>query len=145
MKKINIFIGIVVGIIIISGWIIFSSQIEQFLFQREVEISQETIEKEVVLVIDDGEGIPKTFEAEFNERITAFDLLKIKAEESNLTLKTKTFDIGIMVEAIGDKENGQDGKYWLFYINNEMSMEASDKKVLKPGDRVEFKFEKSPF
>ena len=150
MKKINIFIGIGIGIIIISGWIIFSNQIDQLLPQKEIEapqktIEQETIKKEVVLVIDDGQGIPKTFEAEFNEEMTAFDLLKIKAEESNLSLKTKTFDIGIMVEAIGDKENGQDDKYWLYYVNGEMPMVSCDKKEIKPGDRVEFKFEKSPF
>ena len=145
MKKINIFIGIGVGIIIVSGCIIFSNQIEQFLSQKEIEIPRETVKKEVVLVIDDGEESPKDFRAEFNEGMTAFDLLKNKTEELNIILKTKIYDIGIMVEAIGDKENGQAGKYWLYYVNDKMPMVAVDKKEIKPGDKIEFKFEKSSF
>lgn len=143
MKTKNILVGIGIGIIIIVGsWIIFSDKIGQFIFQEEIRIPQENIKKEtVLLVIDNSEGTPKAFTAEFNEGITAFDLLKNKAEELNIPLKTKTYDIGILVEAIGDKENGEDGKYWLYYVNGEMPMVAADKKEIKPGDKVEFKFE----
>jgi len=147
MKKINIFIGIGIGIIIIvSSWIIFSEKIEKPISEEEIGIPQENIKKETVsLVIDDGSGAPKIFETEFNKEITAFDLLKNKAGELNLVLKTKTYDIGIFIEAIGDKENGQDGKYWLYYVNGEMPMVSADKRELKAGDKVEFRFEKSPF
>lgn len=147
MKKVNIFIWIGIGIVvIISGWLIFFNlKIEQPVSQEETVISQEQEEeKEVVLVVDDGKE-PKIFNVEFIEGITAFDLLKEKAEESGLTLKTKTYDIGILIEAVGDKENGQEGKYWLYYVNGEMPMVSADKKELKPDDKVEFKFEKSPF
>jgi len=147
MKKINIFIGIGIGIIIIvSGWIIFSNKIGQPISQKETGIPQENIKKEtVLLVIDDSEEAPKTFEVEFTEGMTAFDLLRNKAEELNIALKTKTYDIGILVEAIGDKENGQDGKYWMYYVNGVLPMVSADKKEIKPGDKIEFKFEKSPF
>ena len=147
MKKSNIFIGIGIGIIIIvSGWIIFPDRIEQLISQEEIGIPQETIKKEVVsLVIDDTEGTPQTFEVEFTKGMTAFGALKNKTDEFNIALKTKTYDIGIFVEAIGDKENGQDEKYWMYYVNNEMPMIAADKKEIKAGDKVEFKFEKSPF
>lgn len=147
MKTKNILVRIGIGIIIIiGGWIIFSDRFGQPISQEEIGISQENIKKEIVLlVIDDSEGTPKTFEAEFNEGMTAFDLLKIKAEELNIVLKTKTYDIGTLVETIRDKENGQDGKYWMYYVNGEMPMVAADKKEIKPGDKIEFKFEKSPF
>lgn len=145
MKK-SIFITIGIGIIVIvSGLIIFSNKGELPITQKGAGVPQENIKKEVVLVIDDSEGTPKTFETEFNKGMTAFDLLKNQTEESNLDLKTKAYDIGIMVEAIGDKENGQDGKYWLFYVNNEMPMISVDKTEINPGDKVEFKFEKSQF
>ncbi len=77
--------------------------------------------------------------------MTAFDLLKNKTEELNIPLKIKTYDFGILIEAIGNKKNGQDGKYWMYYVNNEMPMVSVDKKEIKPGDKVEFRFEKSPF
>jgi len=144
MKK-NIYIIIGVGIIvIIGGWLMFSNNLWQ-VGVKETNVVQETAEKEVVLVIDDGGGNPNTFIAEFKEGMTAFDLLKEEAEKLALALKTKNYDIGIFIETIGDKENGQDGKYWLYYINGEMPMVAADKKEIKAGDKVEFKFEKSPF
>jgi hypothetical protein len=146
MKKINIFSVIGIGlIIIVTGWVIYSGKISQFVPQKEVETFQENIEKEVILVIDDGEGSSKSFQSEFREGMTAFDLLEEKTKEIGLTLKIKTYDMGVFIEAIGDKENGEDGKYWLYYVNGEMPQVAADKQLLNPGDKVEFKFEKSSF
>ncbi|HDY72643.1 MAG TPA: DUF4430 domain-containing protein [bacterium] len=146
MRKIHIFIGVGIGImIIVIGWAIFSNEVGRSIPKEEIEILQENIKKEIVLVIDDGEGDSRTFKVGFNKGMTAFDALKNKAKELGLTLKTKTFDIGIMIEAIGNKENGKEGKYWLYYVNGETPMVAADKKELKPGDKIEFKFEKSPF
>ena len=153
MKK-NIYIIVGLGIIIIVGsWLLFSNNSSQLgVEERENSNVLKTAkskaveaEKKAKLTINDGEKEPKTFEVEFVEGETAFDLLKNKTEELNMVLKTKTYDIGIMIEAIGDKENGQGGKYWLYYINGEMPMVSADKKIIKPGDKVEFKFEKSPF
>ena len=146
MKKINILIGISIGlIIIVAALAILSGKIGQFSHEEEVIISQEKPENKVTLVIDGGEGSPRVFEAELKEGMTAFDLLRNKTEELNIALKTKTYDVGIFIEVIGDKENGQDGKYWMYYVNGELPMVAADKKEIKAGDKVEFKFEKSPF
>jgi len=147
MKKLYIFIGI--GIVIITGTVIFFNKAGQPTFKEENETPQESFnvaEKEkITLIIDNGQEAPNNFEIEFEKGITAFDLLKNKTEELNLALETKFFDMGVMVEKIGSKKNGQDGKYWLYYVNEEMPMVSADKKELKPGDKVEFKFEKSPF
>ncbi len=145
MKKTTIFIIIGIGVIISSAWLIFSEKISQPVFQEEIRIPQKEIKQEVVLVIDEGEEPPKAFEAEFKEGMTAFDLLKKGALELNLALKTKSYDIGIFIEVIGNKENGQDEKYWMYYVNGEISMVAADKQEINPGDKIEFKFEKSPF
>lgn len=149
MKKITILLIIVIGIAIIGGWLVFSSQVDKFLFPEEIETPQENIQEEVkeevISIIDYGEGLPQTLTSEFEEGMTAFDLLKNKTEELNISLKTKTYDMGIFIEAIGEKENGQDEKYWMYYVNEEMPMVAVNKYEIKPGDKVEFKFEKSPF
>ena len=144
LKKISILLG-VGAIIIVCAWLLFFNEINQLIFREETGIPQEEIKEEVILVINNGEESPDVFEVELKEGITAFDLLKNKTEELDLSLKTKTYDVGIFIEAIGDKENGQDQKYWLYYVNNEIPMIAADKKEIKAGDKVEFKFEKSPF
>lgn len=147
MKKLDIFIGIGIGLIIITTvWGILSDKISRFIPDREVKIFEEKAERKVILIIDSGEELlSKSIETEFKEGMTAFNLLSDEIEKLNLTLKFKTYDIGVFIEAIGDKENGEDGKYWLYYINGEMSQLAADKRLLSPGDKVEFKFEKSPF
>lgn len=144
MKK-NIYIIIGVGIIVITGSCLISSN---GFWQAGVEKNNsalETIGEEVILTVNDGEKEPITFEVDFIEGTTVFDLLKNKTEEAGITLKTKAYDIGTIIESIGDKENGQDNKYWLYYVNEEMPMVSVDKMIIKPGDKVEFKFEKSPF
>jgi len=147
MKKINILIGIGIGlIIVVASLAILSGKIGQFSHEEEVIISQEKPENKVMLVINGGEELlSKALETEFKEGMTAFNLLSDEAEKLNLTLRFKTYDMGVFIEAIGDKENGEDGKYWLYYVNGEMPQLAADKQLLIPGDKVEFKFEKSPF
>ncbi len=143
--KIIIFLGIVIGIVLISNWTTFSGKVNQLFFQKEITPPGENIEQKVFLVIDDGGGLPRSLEAEFKEGMTAFDLLKNETEKINMNLKTKTYDIGIFVEAIGDKENGQGSRYWLYYVNGQMPQVAADKEAINVGDKVEFKFEASPF
>lgn len=145
MKKANISKAIVAIILVILGWAIFLNKDNLFSLQKESESHRLETREKVSLVINKGEGSPIIINSDFRERMTAFDLLKEKTGELDLTLKTKTYDIGIFIEAIGDKENGENGKYWLYYVNGEMPQVATDKKEIKAGDKVEFKFEKSPF
>ena len=98
MKKINIFSLIGMGlIIIVTGWLIYSDKISQFIPQGEIGAPQDNIEREVVLVIDEGEGSPETFQGVAREGMTAFDLLKekvfgttkkVNASRSDLLLDT---------------------------------------------------------
>lgn len=146
MRKNNFVVISLITIIIIIGLIVAFEKIDKSFFKQETQSLQESSQQEVILIIDKGEEVPPLeSKAEFKEGMTAFSLLRDEAVELNLILKTKTYDIGIFIEAIGDKENGQDGKYWLYYINGEMPQVSADKKELKIGDKVEFKFEKSPF
>ena len=144
-KKYIIFIAI--AIIIIGVWMIFQSHDSEkdFFLEKDQVLQQQenSLKEQVFLVIDYGDGNSQIFNLEFNQGMTAFDLLSTKAEELNI--KTGTYDAGIFIESIQEKKNGQDGKYWLYYINGEMPMVSADNIELKPEDKIEFKFEASPF
>jgi hypothetical protein len=145
MNKKNIYIIIGAVIIIAAGaWLAVSCGFLKSGAEKTAVV-QEKLEKDVVLAISGGKIQPVTFKMNFIKGMTAFDLLKSGTDELDLSLKTKAYDIGIMVAAIGDTENGKDGKYWMYYVNGEMPMVSADKKELKAGDKVEFKFEKSTF
>jgi hypothetical protein len=110
----------------------------------KVTAGAENIQQKIFLTIDDGETL-ENFETNFEEGMTVFDLLKKKSEEINMGLETQDYDSGIFIQTIGNKKNGDDKMYWLYYVNGEMAQVAADKQILNPGDKVEFKFEKSPF
>lgn len=147
MKKIVYIITGVAVVIIAGSWLTFSDSLRTAgVDEKNIEKNSisEQVKKEVVLAINDGSGNLDTLAVEFQEGMTAFDLLKEGVGKLDLALKVKDYDIGIFIELIGDKKNGQDGKYWLYYINGQLPMVAADKEIIKISDKVEFKFEKSP-
>ena len=109
--------------------------LEKILFPKE----------KTALIINFGEEKIKEFDANVKESISVFDLLERGTKELNLSLKTKKYDTGIFIEAIGNKQNGESGKYWLYYVNGKLPTVSVDKQLINPGDTVEFKFEESPF
>ena len=149
MKKTIILWSILLIILLTIGFLIVNDRwlliYDKFFQDKDLETQENNISQELVLIIDNGENSPKYYTSTKYTTTTAFILLQEGAEELELTLKTNVYDIGILIESIGDKENTQDEKYWLYYINEEIPMISADKKEIKLGDTVEFKFEKSQF
>ena len=146
MRKSYVFVTIGIGlIVVISGWALFLNKTNPIVSKGEIEIPQEDVKEVIYLIVDDQEEQTQTIEIEFREGLTAFDVLEEGAQGLGLPLKIKNYDIGVFIEAIGDKENGEGYRYWLFYINDEMPTVSADNKEVKPGDKIEFRFEESPF
>ena len=100
--------------------------------------------KPITLLINTGEGDSRKYEIDKNQT-TAFDALKEICEKNNIGISGSQYEAGVFIKSISGKENGQDNKYWIFYVNGEMSQSAADKKMVNAGDIVEFKFQSSPF
>lgn len=142
IKKENI---LILGVSLIAAGLAFGwTKFDQPLPQPEVS---SPADQKTVLIIDSGKDALKTFQTLLSgqEKMTAFGLLQAGAEQLGLPLKSTNYDFGVFVEAIGEVENGQDGKYWMYYVNGSLPQVASDKMELNPGDKVEFKFEASTF
>ena len=77
---------------------------------------------------------------------TVFDVLKDISEENGIELKyNNNYKYGVFVESIGGVENGKEGKYWQYYVDSILGDVAADKKILKEGDSVEWRFERVEF
>ncbi len=77
---------------------------------------------------------------------TVLDLLGRVALENDLEFKTKDYgDLGLMVTQIGDKINGQENKYWQFWVNGEFAQIGAESYALAEGDRVEWRFAEDTF
>lgn len=59
------------------------------------------------------------------------------------SITTKTYSFGTSVESINGLKGDTDGKYWLYYVNNQEASVGADRYALKSGDVIEWKFETS--
>ena len=152
-----------VAVILGATWLVFSRSDQQeqddmtaFLEKPSAESVQEDalvadlsvesqlteqIESVAELIIDNGSDMPQSFNLEVSEQATAFSLL----QDTGLDIEFQQYDFGVFVEDIGGIKNGEDDKYWLFYVNGEMPMVSADNQTIVSGDKIEFKFELSQF
>jgi len=81
-----------------------------------------------------------------SESLTVFSLLEKLAQRENFKIEFTIYEgTGALVESIDGVRNGTDNKYWQYWLNEELPMTAADKKEIKGGDKVEWKFAPSSF
>ena len=70
---------------------------------------------------------------------TVYEALQKVSVVNEIPLKTKQYDFGIFVEEIGNKPTLKDHA-WLYFVNGISGDIAADKKTLKTGDSVEWRY-----
>jgi len=119
------------------------------LIQKEIANSSvigQSNQGKALYAIDFGDGEVKTFQIALSEKSTVFSLLENLAEGENFKIETKEYEgMGVLVESIDGVKNGTANQYWQYWVNNELPMVAADKKEVRGGDKVEWKFGSSPF
>lgn len=100
----------------------------------------------VHVLVDFGDGSPaggvKTWpEIPFVTGATAFSILKdVVAKEQMPFVYDPSTGAGVFIRQIGDKKNGDGGRYWQYWVNAQFGLTAADRRTLSPGDTVEWKF-----
>lgn len=73
--------------------------------------------------------------------VSALSLLKTVAESNSIPMTQQEYaGLGTLVESIGDKHNGADGKYWLYYVNGAVTPVGADAYTVQNGDVIEWVF-----
>jgi len=103
-----------------------------------------SLQKEVIYIINKGEGESEEYRMEGSKRSTVFSLLGELSQRENFRITSKHYDFGVFVESIDGAYNGDENRYWQYWVNDKLGEVASDKKDVKAGDRVEWKFEVPP-
>ena len=78
------------------------------------------------------------------KNLTVFSLLKKMTGKRNIEINNTQHDFGILVESINGFKNGKDNKYWQYWVNGKIGDVSADRKIIKPTDKVEWKFEVPP-
>jgi len=94
------------------------------------------------ITIDFGNETTKTHEIK-TTNATAYHFLIEAAKLEGYGIKTTYYAIydSILVESISNIENGQDNKYWIYYINGESGAISADKQIIENNDIIEWRFE----
>lgn len=116
------------------------------LRQDLLSASLQDLEKaEVVYIINKGGGEISAYNmAGISERETVFSLLERTAADNSFSFNVKQYDFGVLIEEIGGLKNGDNNKYWQYWVNDVLGEVAADKKEIKAGDRVEWRFDIVP-
>ncbi len=146
----KLILGIIIGLGILALLLAVSIKIAEQKKPSGLNVPVvKNISNRFEYIIDKGVG-DKLYYTRYlaapNEKQTVFDALKTLSKENNFELKyNNNYSFGVFVESIEGVKNGNQGKYWQYYINGKLGEVAADKKEIKAGDKVEWKFEKANF
>jgi hypothetical protein len=60
---------------------------------------------------------------------------------AHAVVETKDSQYGAYVDSINGKKGGDDGKYWVFYVDGQMAQVGAEAYTTKGGELIEWKFE----
>ncbi len=70
----------------------------------------------------------------------------LNERDKTLALEIKEYPgLGTLVQGMKGAANGTGGKYWQYFVNNEMPQIGADSYIIKDGDTIEWRFEISEF
>ena len=108
---------------------------------QQAGASARTAPDSIVLIIDYAEDRADTFRAALSavDSLSVLDVLRDVAKREGITLKTKDYPMGVLIDQIGTRTNG-DGGYWLYSVNGRMIPKAASAEHPALGDTMRFFF-----
>ncbi len=107
---------------------------------QPAENNQQNNQAQITLRIDTGTNTYEYKEI-VGDQTNVFDLLKQTAAKEGFSVSSKDSAVGAYIEEIqGVKNDSQSGKFWLFYLNSQLSQTGASETKLTNGDVVEWKY-----
>lgn len=74
---------------------------------------------------------------------TVFSILEEFTQRNDISLESTYYDQfdSILIDSIENNQNGNDGMYWQYYVNDEIPMVGCDKYEISNGDYIKWTFE----
>ncbi len=126
-------IAAIVAIVLIAGILAGVSATRN---ERIVYVEKAGNPVAATLIIDFGNGTVLNYSITTRDA-TVYGLLMDASHTYNFTVKSH-YDsgAGMFVDSISGAENGEQSRYWMYSVNNELVWESADKKILSDGDVV---------
>jgi len=146
-KKILLVVIVTAILLIVLGYGILAYQTYWPKSSSEKPLTfEKELRGEVSYIINYGEGNIKEYQLDTSENSTVFSLLEELAKRENFEIETTSYpEMGIFVKSISGAEGGTDDKWWQYWVNGNLGEVAADKKEIKAGDIIEWRFEVPQF
>ena len=100
----------------------------------------------ISLLINEGSKIKSYTNTTLSQPATALSLLELTADQERFDLEVdRNSSLGAFVKKIGDKVNGQNKRYWQYWVNGTQPQVAADKYILQGGETVLWSFSESDY
>lgn len=142
-------ITIIAVIALIAGGLLFASHSiapENGNLNNIAPAADEALQEDINLTIVFGPNDSASTSVKAKYGGNCLDILKWGVAVLNFDLQTKDYgEMGVLVEKIGDKKNGDNGNYWMYYVDGKLSDVGASQQEVYPGSIVEWRFEKPSF
>jgi len=152
MKKSHLYLLLTVAIGLIAGAVVGSYPTTTLDFTTSIEPTTTRVagvadaRTQSVLVIDYGTTqVSYPYQLSPETATSAQALLEEMTDKNDIVLETTTYDFGTLITGINGYINGDNNKYWMFYVNEEMPMVGAEQYTVQPDDEIEFKYEAGGF
>lgn len=123
------------GLVVLVGGLLFFSFRQPNVLRQPVN---PTLSSTASLYIDFDDGQMRNWlDIPLVTGATAFSILK---DVQVPIVYDPSTGAGVFIRQIGDKKNGDGGRYWQYWVNDKFALVAADTYALQQGDRVEWKF-----
>ncbi len=133
-NKLIFFIGSAVLFLIVI-WFLAQSGFNSSTNTSQAELPQRQLEN-VVLKIDFNPDRQEEFVFKIDQISTVYGLFT----KTDYKIQSKDYSFGKLVESIDGVANGQDGKYWIYYVNQQSAKKSADHYKLHGGESILWEF-----
>ncbi len=131
--------SLILGALIIG--LFFGFLIGQQKAIDETLLTPSVTEGRASVMLDYGDGEVKTYNNFQAGSSTLFEITKTITSDERIGFESKEYPgLGVLIEKIGDKKNGDQGSYWQYWVNNQSLQVGADAYVVRSGDIVSWKF-----
>lgn len=143
MSKIIIGVAILVVIIIAGALVQNNSEEDNANNATNTvnEAAEDTSDLSITTVIDNGDTTA-SYDKKVSSGTTALEVINLIATDDGIVLGTTEYDFGTIIDSIdGVGDDTEDGKYWSFYVNDELSSVGMGDYPVNDDDSILMKYQ----
>lgn len=105
------------------------------------EAAEDVNDLSVTSVIDNGDTTA-SYDKKVSSGTTALELINLISTDDGIVLGTTEYDFGTIIDSIDSVgDDTEDGKYWSFYVNDELSVVGMGDYTVNDNDSILMKYQ----